>query len=186
MGIDELKATVKRRRVTVRVLLDNALLEQHAALSAELDRVVVEDSNLNRIPQQFALTDQVLAAEQAITDAEVEFTFEGIGNARWLDLVAQHPPTDEDRAEGSPFHGREFPAAAVAATCETPELSFEDALWLVDELDQATWTQIWQACLLANLGDTTRPKSLTASVAARLRDASSTTASLAESLAAPS
>lgn len=181
MGIEDIKAAFRRRQTTARVLLDQTLLVEHARLDADLQRAVVEDAKHNRVPESFALSEQIRELEQTIDDAQRTFTFEGIGRGPWMDLVANHPPSPSDRRDGLDFNSDTFPPAAVAKCCIDPVLTYDEALWLYTELDVAEWSRLWEAVLLANLGTRDRPKSLVATAAAIVKDASSTIASREES-----
>lgn len=167
----------KRRRVEARVLFDGTLIDQHAALDAALTRAIRDeirhdddDGSLTETSPRFDLIDQINLLEARIATEEQLFVFEGIGESRWQILAAEHPPTPVDLDLGSPFDPRTFPPAAIAATCvQCPAgdiLDVDDAQWLFDSLDHAEWSKLWGACLLANMGQGDRPKSLIATVAA--------------------
>jgi hypothetical protein len=105
------------------------------------------------------LREAVVAAEAAVRDAETEFVFESIGGQQWLDAVAQHPPTEADQRRGLDHDPSTFPPIALALSCVEPGLSEDDGRWLKQNLDLAEWKKLWDACLEANRGVSSRPKS---------------------------
>ena len=64
---------------------------------------------------------------------EVSFLFQSIGAQEWDRLVAKHPPTSEQRIEGSPFNMHTFAPALLSITCVEPELTEEE------------WKEIWNS-----------------------------------------
>jgi len=183
------RSGLKKRRVEARVLFDGSLIAQHEALDAALIAAardsMRDDGALDSAPESVQLIEAINALEARIAAEEKLFVFEGIGQSRWQMLAAEHPASPDDRAIGVPFNPMTFPPAAIAATCvESPDgdmLTLDDALWLFDSLDQAEWSKLWSACLLANMGTGDRPKSLIATVAAITSAKRSTTAPRAAS-----
>lgn len=62
---------------------------------------------------------------------DMTFLFRSIGARDWESLVAKHPPTTAQRAEGQPFNTDTFPPALLAQVCVDPAISEED------------WNEIW-------------------------------------------
>lgn len=189
MPLDRQRAT--RRQETVRILLDQQMYTEHAELERQLADAMAADTDgsLASAPWR-ALADEVVACEQRIRDAEDEFTFECIDRQRWRDLLAQHPPTDEQR-QAADHNWVTFRPAAIAASCtyvhqadgvELDGITVDDARWLQDTLPDLEWEKLWAACERANRGDGNRPKSIVASAARRLNGTSSATAAPEESL----
>lgn len=184
MGIEDIKAAFARRRVEAKVLVDGKLLDEHrrlcgddtTGLPGELHRAMREDAMSNRQPETPAILNRVAALEAEIEAAQTVFVFEGIGDYAWHQLLNKHAPTRDDRIAGYDFDPETFPPLAVAASCIEPVLTPDDARWLFVNLDVAEWQRIWGACLLANLGERDRPKSVTATAAAIARNGYSTTA----------
>lgn len=188
MPVDDYRKQLTRRRASARVLLDQTLVAAHAAADARLQEALALDGeSLADSDEITARRAEVEAVEAAISAAEIEFTFEGIGRRAWLELVAEHPPTDEQAKDGFDYHPEMFPPAAVAASVVAPADVDEDTVaFLAAELDLAEWGKLWSACLEANVGVATRPKSVAASVLRRTSARSSSTAHPEASLAASS
>jgi hypothetical protein len=158
----EVMAKAKARIHRVSLVLDGDLLDEHERLTAAL-------ASLPDGGNSEALEDALDQLDEQIREAEVTFVFRGIGRGRWRKLLADHPPTDEDKAIGSEFNSETFPFAAMAASIVEPSLSEADLLSLnEDALAEVDFQEIWLACLIANLGSagSTRPESRAARASA--------------------
>jgi len=137
---------------------------------------------------------RVAGLEAALADArtraaesEVEFRFQAIGSLRWGTLLAEHPPTKEDRELGSDHNPRTFGPAAVAASLIEPEgVTVEQVTELVERLSFGQWLVLWQTCLAVNLGVGDLPKSVRRSAVALTSAVKPTTSANGDSLAASS
>jgi hypothetical protein len=185
VSFEDIKAKAKPREARARVILDGELLAEHAALDAQLQ---VGNESLGSIPELREVAQRIQQVERDIEASEDEFVFRSIGFTAWLELMAEHPPTPADRKIDPrvDHNPRTFPPAAIAASCVEPELSVDDAKWLMDNAPLSEWRKLWDACLTVNLGASDRPKSLTASAILRSNGTSSPTADRGESLAASS
>lgn len=65
------------------------------------------------------------------------------------DLVGEHPPTKEQKAEGSPYNLDTFGPALLAKCTVDPEMSYEDALelWGSDDWARGELLDWFMACL---------------------------------------
>lgn len=162
MSIEDIKGTLRRRRETARILIDQTPIDVMAELDRRLAAAIAADDSLAESAEIVALREQVEAAQQAIVDAEVEFAFEGIGRQAITKLQGQYPPTPDEEKAGEDVSAL-FTVHLVAATCVSRELDAEDAAWLWENLDHAEWNKLWTACLVASYGQATRPKSVAAS-----------------------
>jgi hypothetical protein len=148
-----------RRTATARILLRPDLIQRHREMD---DRLV--DFNDDSIDQtgRVELAKEVERLEDEIEAARVPFTFQGIGNRAWSDLMRDHPPTAE-QAKAAPraeFNPDTFPAAAMAASCIDPaETTAEDFLELETLITVLDYQNLWGALLNANVGGGDRPKS---------------------------
>jgi hypothetical protein len=166
-NIEEILAQAKPKTVTVRVCLRGDLLAEHD----ELERQLVEARRLDESELRHAeaphIAEQVQELERQIDAAAVPFTFTAIGQKAWSDLLAQYPPTDEDRAQRYEFNPKAFPQAAIAASASDPQISPEQAHKLYAALNFGQWQQLWSGCLDANVEGTSVPFSGAASVILR-------------------
>lgn len=171
VDFDDLRSKARRRRETAKVLLDASLISRHADLEAALAAAIEHDSRHGG--DYGPGTSRPLAAEIETLEAEIEaaqdtFVFESVGAARWYALLAEHPPTKEQKALGADRNPDTFLPAAIAASCVDPVMSDEDVAWLADALTAGEWAKLAYACCLANEGAGDRPKSSLASTILRL------------------
>lgn len=174
------------RVATARVLPPEAvpLLRLHAELEAQWDETARGDAELNRDPELPVLAEKVRDVERQLDEAKVEFRFRCIGTSKWLALSSKHPPTPEQTKLSSyaDHNPDTFQPAAVALSCQDPEMSVEQAEKLRDVLTVEQWAELWRACREANMGGGDSPKSPVAGAILRVRDRLGTTAALAASL----
>lgn len=153
-SIDDLLAEVTAREKTVKILLRQDMLAEHARLEAEVVAELDLDATENRDPVGPALAQRLVEYEAEIAAARREFKFRAIGKRPWADLLAQHPPTPEQRRLNSRVdHNPEtFPGAAIAASCVDPVMSVEQVGRLEQALNLSQFETLWTACLDANVG----------------------------------
>lgn len=151
----EVLAKAKARTARVALVLDGDLLAEHERLSAQLDKFHSDTDDA------IELAGRIVALEEQIVEAEVEFVFRGLGRGRWRALLAEHPPTEDDKKQGLEFSADEFPFVAMAASLVEPVLTVDDLRALHDEaLSETSFSELWTACLKANLGGgSSRPES---------------------------
>jgi hypothetical protein len=176
-----------RRTATVRILLHQNLEARHRDLERRLAEEIELDNRLNREPVAPDIADEIRSLEAEIEAAKVPFTFAAIGKRAWSDLLAQHPPTAEQRQHGrADFNADTFPAAAVAACALEPTISWTAAVRLEAALNSSQFDLLWGAVIDVNVGGVTSPKSFIAGRTRRPNGGSATTAAPEESLAASS
>lgn len=176
--IDDLLAEITAREKTVRILLRQDLIAEHARLDDELVAAAKVDATENRDPVGPALAERILELEAEIEAAKRLFRFRAVGKKAWADLIAQHPPTPEQlKGHGRLDHNPEtFPVAAIAASCIGPKMTVEQVAKLELELNLAQFEILWSGCLDANVGGSDSPKSLVAPLIVRMNDVFETTA----------
>jgi hypothetical protein len=69
------------------------------------------------------------------TQDEVTMKYQSIGMREYDKLVGKHPPTPEQRVEGSSFNIDTFAPALIAASCVEPEMTASDAKDIWDSPD---------------------------------------------------
>jgi hypothetical protein len=155
----DVKAAHKPLEASVAVCLDGELLSRIAEVEARIPAEERDDDRENRTPVAPALKREAdELREQAESDA-VTFRFRSVGSKAWSDLLAQHPPSKEQRREtGVDYNPDTFPQAAIQASCADPTLDDEDAAWLVEHLSLGQFRRLWTACLEANVGPGDLPK----------------------------
>ncbi|MCB0966278.1 MAG: hypothetical protein KDB37_05535 [Ilumatobacter sp.] len=163
---------------TARILLRQDLVAEHARLDAELQQAIADDARLNRNPVAPGLARQIEELEGRLEGERTEFLFRSIGKRAWADLLAAHPPTKRqvERNKGLDHNPDTFPAAAIAASCVSPEMTLDQVRRLEQALNNSQFDALWARCLEANLGGVALPKSLTVGMIRRANVPSATTA----------
>lgn len=181
---DEILAVARdgahRRTKTVRILLHQGMVAEHARLVAARDAAVAASGDeIGRSELARSLTDDVAAYEVEMDAACVEFRLRSMGRRDWLTLLAAHPPTKEQVAEARKaerqapeFDTDSFPSAAIAASMVDPEMSVEQVAELADVLTVQQFNLLWSAVLDVNVGGGDLPKDMLGGVIRRLSDGS--------------
>jgi hypothetical protein len=142
---EQVLADAKPITKSTRICLRGDLIGEVESLHDELSTTRPDDNRFEQIATRIEkLTDEVRTHE-------VEFTFRSMGRRAWHQLVAEHPPTTEQRALGADFNTMTMPVIAMATSCIAPAgatlQTFED---LDEQLTDGQWNQIWAACHAAN------------------------------------
>jgi hypothetical protein len=173
-------------RQSVTLCVRGDLVDEIAKLEQQMAREDEDDQRVNRHAVAPQIARQIQELEAVAREAEVTFTFQGLGQGRFAKLQAQHPATAENKqqlgTDELEWNPETFPPALMAASCIAPaELAGNDAEWL--EIHQS-WSngqvlRLWATCMAANAMGADTPKSQRASeILQRLGSAnSSTTAS---------
>lgn len=84
-----------------------------------------------------------------VGDEIVVMKVRSINTKVYDDLVGDHPPTKEQKAEGSPYNLDTFGPALLAKCTFEPEVSFEEAesLWSSDDWSRGELLDWFMACL---------------------------------------
>ncbi len=154
------------RVVTARVsFVPQELREEHARLDALLPSLVSD--TIDAHPQRLATAQRIAEIEETLEESVVEFRFKAIGHRAWADLVRKYPPTKQQRTlDRNLDHDPDrFPYEAMAVSCVDPVMTPEQvkALESSEAVDVQSWTELWSACIRANVVDAS-PKSLAASM----------------------
>lgn len=155
---------VKRAQPTTTSV--DLVLSDHGAeidhLEAEMLAVAREDEKTNEMDRAPAIARQIADLEEQ-ADRQT-FELRSIGNRAWRDLIAEHPPTTDQRREGLDHDPTTFQHAALAASITSPEGATPEMVEALEQqLSGGRWAKLWAACLTVNRGGGDRPKSLTAS-----------------------
>lgn len=164
LTVDDLLAEIAPREAVARVLLRQELVTRHAELDAELQQALADDARLNRDPLAHDIAAQLVALEAEMEEARRPFRFRAVGQRRWADLLAEHPPTKEQRRDNPRLDHdpATFPIVAIAASCVDPAMTVDQVRQFEERLDVSQWSLLWAACCDANMGVLASPKSLVA------------------------
>ncbi|MCW2498276.1 hypothetical protein [Jatrophihabitans sp.] len=179
------KPVIKRTRIC----LNGDLVDQIEQLEREFEQARLDDANENRVALAPAIAARIVELTAQARDHEVEFAFKPVGRKKWRDLVAAHPPTDDQKALGADMNTEEFPAVAMAESCIAPTgatlakfIELRDG----DLIGDLQWNRLWMTCREANLGGSEVPLPVAAFALARGTEQSSAQPETTESLAASS
>lgn len=154
------------RVVTARIsVVPQSLRDEHAELNALL--LTLTSDTIDAHPDRDATADRLVEIEAEIEESIIEFRFKAIGHRAWADLLREHPPTDAQRRRDRQLdHNPDtFPYEAMAVSCVEPAMTADEVRRLEASalMDVQSWTQLWSACLRANVADR-NPKSVAASI----------------------
>lgn len=167
-SIDDLLNTAQHRTIPVRVCARGDLVDRHAVLVAQLERVTVDSLAPGDDARQIAV--EIVAVEDEMEASTVTFIVASIPRRQWADLLAKHPPRKED--VGSDHNRATFPPAVVAACVVEPELTVEQATRLDETLPPGEWVKLWMAAVSLNTTENPHPKLVAASEIARAKPGS--------------
>lgn len=80
---------------------------------------------------------------------EVVLKLKALGSQAYDDLLADNPPTAEQKKEGNTYNPDAFAPALIAACLVEPKLSAEEAtaLWSSPEWSRGEVTELFMACI---------------------------------------
>lgn len=165
--LDEIRPLTVEERISFR----GDLIAELQRLERDLHRAVVEDQDSNDPDQAPAIARRLLELQEELRASERPFVFASIGDTAWGKLRDLHQPTEAQIAAAGyrPDHDPDtFPVAAMAASLIDPDGVTEDGIRrLREKLNDGQWDVLWGACLAANRGVGTLPKSESASAVIR-------------------
>jgi hypothetical protein len=167
--ITQVLAGIKPRETRVRICLRGDLLALHEQLTAEFAAAREGDQSENRHPLAPQVAARISDVEEEMRASEVEFHLIGLGRRAWSDLLRSYPPRnasdDEDLTDAQlkadeqvGYDADRFPLAAVAASCQDPQMSVEQAESLAERLNDGQWRQLWRAAVDVNMVGIDVPK----------------------------
>jgi hypothetical protein len=167
-GIAEILSQVKRPEKTVPICLAGDLQAEFEDLERDLQ--VARDTQPGEgtlagggNPLATTLAQQIMELRERMREHTRVFRFRGLPRKEFSDLVAEHPPNDEDKDGGADVDWETFAVALVAACCVEPEMTKEEAGQLADALTQAQWDSLFTAAYSVNKRDVDVPFSFAAS-----------------------
>lgn len=165
--------------------IEDAKSQIHAAIAR--DKVDADNRGAGELSEAERILARARELEEEARRQSHVFTFRGIGDRAWSDLIAKHPPTKKQRDELDVDHNPEtFPTAAVAATLvkvtspdgtvDERQLTDANVRGLRNRLTLGQWGQLWSGCLRVNTGVVSLGKSGDGTGTLRASGPSSTTA----------
>lgn len=164
----EWKSEATPDRASVDVWLDRRLLSEYQEAEQELEKAraalgEVQDSRGEGKSHRMlggeaesrvqVLEERVETLGKELRTKTLTLVFEGVGRRKWADLKAEHPPTKEQEGEfgdALDVNPETFFAAAMAESCKDPELTVDDAQWMLDTLPEGECVRITMALTKVN------------------------------------
>lgn len=147
---------LRPRALGVPVCLAGDLAGEADRLRAELEQLPEEwqPQSMGDVDPRLALLRDIEAVKQDMRDASVEFHFVSIGHTAYSNLLADHPPTaeqaDQVGAAALPYDPATFLPALLAASCDDPVMTPDEALRLLGKLNDGQAQALFNAALLVN------------------------------------
>lgn len=161
------KKAATRDEASVQVCLDRRLFREFTDLQRQLE----ESRQVGMLDQPGEVRDlaeQVVKLKEQIDKdrAEHTFVFATVPYSQWRELVEEHGPTEQQKADNryAEFNPDTFPQAAIAAASVDPELTVEDAEWLREQLPRGEFDRLLDAVFTVNVGGSQLPKSVSGTV----------------------
>lgn len=154
----EIRKATSRHEKSVEICVDGQL-------QARLDEVDAEMRS-HRKWEPTALSDEdprtVLEAQRAdiitaMREHTYTFRFRSLSPKEYSDLLAQHPPREQDRKEKLNFNVDTFAAALIAACAVDPEMTPEEAEDWFSELNTGARDKLFNTAWLCNQMDVSVP-----------------------------
>lgn len=165
------ESTPDRREVTV--CFDRRLVSELVQAKSQLKEAREQDAGmLSGSDDVRELTARVSELEELIRAKSRTMAFEGIGWGPWRDLLAKHPPADDQAStfsravelafmphavENIGYNAETFIPAAIAATCVEPGISVHQAATLLRKAPPGVIERLWTAVLESNLSGADDP-----------------------------
>lgn len=174
VGVDEwAKIEVEHQHIrqSVRIPMRADLVDELARLEVLAAREQATDRVENRDPVAPGIATQIRELEAQMIASEVQFTFQALGRRDYAKLLADNPPTDEQKREADEddrtlqWNPDTFPPQLLAASCIAPAgATVERFTDIWENWSEGQVSQLWNTCLTTNMaGAGAGPKSQIAS-----------------------
>ncbi|MFI7691789.1 hypothetical protein ACIBQ6_22160 [Nonomuraea sp. NPDC049655] len=176
-AVSDLKAKIRRPEKSVSICVAGDLQVTYEQMERDLAKAREQPSKGTLAgsanPEAAEIARQIQALQEEMREHTEVFRFKGLTRREYSDLVAKHPPTDEDEAKGSDVNWETFGVALIAACCVSHPMTNEEAGELVDILTAAQYGALFRAANAVNVQDLDIPSSLAASAVLALSKKSS-------------
>lgn len=132
---------------TVRVCFDRNLIAEWEEATEEL-----KEASKGMLQPPKELKQRVDDLVEKVQEATKEFVFQSIGHRPWRRLLAEHPPTKEQRQDLRLDHNPEtLMPVAMAATCKEPEMTVDQAEKILETQPVQVVDRLWSGVVAANV-----------------------------------
>ena len=161
-NIEEILKKAKPRETTVPLYLAGDLVAEIEILERQLaeagDGTWTPDSMADTDPRA-PIAEKIAQVRKKLKASEVVFRFRALPDTEWSDLLAAHPPKDENGI----FDVDTFPRAVISKCCVSPIMTPEQVDRLNAVLNQPQRNQLFDGAYGVNTEGTALPFSVTAS-----------------------
>lgn len=162
---DDWKKRRSKPRATAVLAADAGLHDQLQDVRRRAQAIRADaqaDGMMDQPQDAIDLDEEARQLEERIRESGVEFVFEAMGHKPWSDLMAKHPPDDDQKAKRFQYNPRSFEPAAIQASLVEPEMTDAEFAEFFDDLNEGEFMELWSACLAANVSGGGNPEALTA------------------------
>ena len=185
--LSEVNAEARPFTASVWLCLRGDLVREHEQLERKLaDLRRASDGSLGG-DGAGEIARRIRDVEAELRAGETEFTFQAIGKSTWRNLLAEHPPTKEQKELGMDHNPETFAPVVMARSLIDPfpgegDEAVAEVEALLEKLTVLQVGKLWTACMAANVDGGNAPgESSAASAVLRAFELSSITAAHAAS-----
>jgi hypothetical protein len=172
--IEEILAGAKLPERTVPLCLRGDLQAEFEDLERKLAAAeAADDGTLAGNPAAREIAELMETLRAQMREHERVFRLRAIDAKAYSNLIAEHPPTDEQRQQGQDTNWQTFPAALIAACAIDPEMTVEQAEQLSGTVAYSQWDALFAAAYALNRRAVDIPFSVTASAILAVSEPSS-------------
>lgn len=187
MNLDDITDEVTPDERTVQLCTRGDLTTRIEHLQREISKARTDSDTLGLPETVRELATEIEALTTQAQDFTHGFTVAGVSSTKWRTMLAENPPSREQRSQGLDHDPDKFPVAAVAASLvkidgEEVTQTIAQVERFADKLSAGQWIRLWNTVLDVNVragGEV--PKSAVATAILRHSEPNSTTAPPEES-----
>jgi hypothetical protein len=178
--VDEIEPATVRVPICTRADLVGRLRELEESLEAALraDVRAQREDRVDYAAQAPGIAEEIEALEAHAREVSRVFVLRALGSRAYSDLLAEHPPTEQQRKTNPRLdHNPETLPAELIARCmvEPTGATAASVSKLRDKITHGQWQRLYGEALAVNVGELTVPFSARASAVLRASEQSSTT-----------
>lgn len=160
---DDVRKLASRPTEVVSLCLAGELVEQLAQLEVQL-AAAKPPTNLGEVSPKRAIAEQIVALQDEMREATVDFHLRALPSRQWTVLWAGQPQRKEDES-AEDWEPRYFAwqAQVVSQVCVEPAMDVEEVGELVDLLHFIAWQKLYTRAYVLNMGEVDVPNSEAAS-----------------------
>jgi hypothetical protein len=155
------KQQARGERVPVEVCMDREVLGEYERAIEDFGSARADAKGMLDLPAAVTeAAERLRDLDDKVQQATRTFWMVKIPRGDWMDLEEAHPATDAQKEDNPKqrLDPETFEPAIVAACCDEPTLTVDDAIWLRDFLPGDEWYRLIDAVGVANQRGSQVPK----------------------------